>query len=203
MPFYFFMSHYYDQTQTSKSNPKTFTFNYRNLEFVFKTDSGVFSKNYIDFGSYLLIDNYEPNSLEGPVLDMCSGYGVIGIVLKKLYNLDVYQTDINLRCYNLNKDNLLLNNVETKLFTGNLYESLPECKFKDILVNPPIRAGKEVIFAIYKGAYERLMEKGSLYVVIQKKQGAPSTIKYLENLFSKVSIINHKKGYYIIKAERL
>jgi 16S rRNA (guanine1207-N2)-methyltransferase len=39
-----------------------------------------------------------------------------------------------------------------------------------------------------------------LWVVIQKKQGAPSTIQHLEKLFGNAETIVKKKGYHIIRA---
>ena len=72
--------------------------------------------------------------------------------------------------------------------------------FAAILTNPPIRAGKKVVFNIYDGAFSKLQAGGELWVVIQKKQGAPSTEKHLEELFGNVEIVAKNKGYYILKA---
>ena len=41
---------------------------------------------------------------------------------------------------------------------------------------------------------------GELWVVIQKKQGAPSAIEKLSEMFEDVEIVEKKKGYFIIKA---
>jgi 16S rRNA (guanine1207-N2)-methyltransferase len=73
-------------------------------------------------------------------------------------------------------------------------------KFSSVVTNPPIRAGKEVINKIYDGAYLHLVSKGELWVVIQKKQGAPSTKDYLTNLFGNCEIVKRDKGYYILKS---
>ena len=43
---------------------------------------------------------------------------------------------------------------------------------------------------------------GSLWIVIQKKQGAASTIKALEQMFETVETITKKKGYFIICAKK-
>ena len=42
----------------------------------------------------------------------------------------------------------------------------------------------------------------NLWIVIQKKQGAPSAIKKLEELFDEVEVVDKKKGYYIIKSKK-
>ena len=46
------------------------------------------------------------------------------------------------------------------------------------------------------------MPNGELWVVIQKKQGAPSTVAHLEEKFAEVEIVEKKKGYWIIKAKK-
>lgn len=194
------MSHYYDQKPTVKSEPATYTVWFKEQKFIFHTDSGVFSKSGLDFGTRLMLESYTPRS--GKVLDMCAGYGPVGVILNKLYKLDMYMSEINERAYNLCLKNLQTNKAEAQVFLGNLYESLPEMKFTDILVNPPIRAGKQIVFATYSGAFERLEIDGYLYVVIQKKQGAPSSIKYLEELFGNCEIINKESGYFILRCQK-
>ena len=39
-----------------------------------------------------------------------------------------------------------------------------------------------------------------MWVVIQKKQGAPSAMEKLTEIFEEVEIVEKKKGYFIIKA---
>ena len=77
-----------------------------------------------------------------------------------------------------------------------------ENEFAAILTNPPIRAGKETIFRFYEDAYTKLRIGGELWVVIQKKQGAPSTFDKLEEIFGQVEVVDKKKGYCIIKAKK-
>ena len=48
--------------------------------------------------------------------------------------------------------------------------------------------------------YIHLNENGEIWVVIQKKQGAPSAKKNLEKVFGNVEIVKRDKGYYILKA---
>ncbi|MNV78081.1 Methyltransferase small domain protein [compost metagenome] len=54
--------------------------------------------------------------------------------------------------------------------------------------------------AIFEGAYERFTIGGSLWIVIQKKQGAPSAKQKLESLFAEVEEVTKDKGYRIYKA---
>lgn len=195
--------HYYSKDQSDlHSNPSNFDFYFKDNHFKFNTDDGVFSKDYIDYGSFALLKAFIPNELEGPILDMGAGYGPIGIVINKLYNKEVHMCEINERAYNLLRKNIELNkSVNVYPYHSDLFTELDEnISFASIVTNPPIRAGKAVVFAIYKGAYEKLISGGELWVVIQKKQGAPSSKDYITSLYGNCEIVTKDKGYYILKA---
>ena len=193
--------HYYSKTQEDlESKPSQYTFNFRNNQFIFHTDSGVFSKDYIDYGSFVMLKTFEPNNLEYPILDMGAGYGPIGIVISKLYNKKLIMCEINERAYNLNIKNINQNNATlATVYHSDLFEKITDMKFSSVITNPPIRAGKQVVYAIYDGAYEHLVSGGELWVVIQKKQGAPSSKDHLTELFGNCEIVEKDKGYYILK----
>lgn len=194
--------HYYSKTQSDlESKPSQYTFNYKNNTFVFHTDAGVFSKDYIDYGSFVMLNTFEPNDIDLPILDMGAGYGPIGIVVSRLYDKDVVMCEINERAYELNLKNISQNNAHrAKVYHSDLYEAIQNVKFSSIITNPPIRAGKSVVYAIYDGAYEQLAPNGELWVVIQKKQGAPSSKDHLTELFGNCEIVKKDRGYYILKS---
>ncbi len=194
-------NHYYSKTQEGlESKPNEFTFNFKEHKFIFHTDSGVFSKNYIDYGSFVMLKNFVPNSIDLPILDMGAGYGPIGIVISKLYNKEVLMCEINERAYMLNKRNIEANQaIKAEVFLSDLYEKVKDKTFSSIITNPPIRAGKKVVYEIYDGAYSQLTSNGELWVVIQKKQGAPSSKDHLLALFGNCSVVAKDKGYYILK----
>ena len=195
-------THYYSKTQEGvESKPQEFVFNFQEQKFIFHTDSGVFSKDYIDYGSYVLLKNFIPNDLEYPILDMGAGYGPIGIVISKLFDKETVLCEINERAYQLILKNIAQNKTEkVKAFHSNLYECVENMQFSSILTNPPIRAGKQVVFQIYEGAYQHLTLGGELWVVIQKKQGAPSSKTRLEEIFGNCKIMAKDRGYYILKS---
>ena len=70
-----------------------------------------------------------------------------------------------------------------KIYPSDALSAVTEVGFAAILTNPPIRAGKETVFNFYDGAFSKLGSGGELWVVIQKKQGAPSTIDRLNRTF--------------------
>lgn len=194
------MEHYYSKETNTESNPKDFKFNFKNIEFTFKTDNAVFSKEYIDYGSFVMLNNFVPNDIDLPILDMGSGYGPIGIVISRLYNKNVVMVEINERAYNLSLENIKRNNANAKAYNSNLYDEIDDMIFSSIVTNPPIRAGKNTVFEIYDKAYTHLALNGELWVVIQKKQGAPSSKAHLEELFGNCEIVKRDRGYYILKS---
>lgn len=194
--------HYYVENQDGlHSNPTSFEFHFKNESFKFHTDDGVFSKKYIDYGSFVMLSTFLPNTINAPILDMGAGYGAIGIVLSRLYDKPVLMAEINERAVGLIQKNIQENKVTAEALHSNLYSAIAEKEvFSSIVTNPPIRAGKQVVFAIYEGAYQHLLAGGELWVVIQKKQGAPSSKEYIEKLFGNCEIVKRDKGYYILRA---
>ena len=93
--------------------------------------------------------------------------------------------------------NKKLNNVyNVNFFISDCYENVTK-KYDVIITNPPIRAGKEVVYKIFDEAKDHLKEDGTLYIVIRKEQGAKSAIEHLETMY-KVEVLDKKSGYFII-----
>jgi 16S rRNA (guanine1207-N2)-methyltransferase len=196
--------HYYSKSPSSSSNPQTWTFQLRGHSFTFTTDSGVFSKREVDFGSRLLIESFEQPEIEGAFLDVGCGYGPIGLSIAKDFpKRRVEMIDINERAIELANQNKITNQINNAvIYQSDLFDSVGDKMFAAILTNPPIRAGKSVVHSIFEQSFSHLLPNGELWVVIQKKQGAPSAIEKLESLFPKVEVVTRKKGYYIIKAKK-
>jgi 16S rRNA (guanine1207-N2)-methyltransferase len=194
--------HYYSRTQKVESEPKYWDFTLRNMLFRFKTDNGVFSKKEVDFGSRLLIEAFVLPNVEGPVLDVGCGYGPIGLSIAKNYpERIVHMIDVNVRAIELAMDNARQNAVDNvEIYESDTLINVKQSNFAAILTNPPIRAGKKTVHDIFEQSHERLVTHGELWVVIQKKQGAPSAIEKLKELFTTVDTIDKSKGYFIIKA---
>jgi 16S rRNA (guanine1207-N2)-methyltransferase len=195
--------HYYSNTPSSRSEKREWTFELKGNIFKFASDAGVFSKKEVDFGSRLLIESFLPVEKEGDILDVGCGYGPIGLSLAKCYpDRIIEMVDVNERAMELAKENAAKNNVSNiVIFKSDVYENVNK-QYTSILSNPPIRAGKKVVHSILEGAFERLISGGELWIVIQKKQGAPSAIEKLEALFFEVEVVVKKKGYYIIKSKK-
>lgn len=190
------MSHYFTNDNL-ESNLKKIIVNVRDKKFVFNTDNGVFSKRGLDFGSRTLIDTLLSLDISGKCLDVGCGYGVIGIILSSFFNLDVDMIDVNKRAVHLAVMNLKENDVSARAFYSNVYENVDK-KYDIIVTNPPIRAGKDIVYKILFGARDYLVLGGALYFVINKDQGAKSVIKDLSAVAS-VTVLKKNKGFFVIK----
>lgn len=197
--------HYYSKKPQTASKPKSWSATLRDEMFQFETDTGVFSKSEVDFGSRVLIDTFVMPVTEGPVLDVGCGYGPIGLsIAKSDANRTIHMVDINERAVQLSRKNAEVNGVQNvRIYESDGFTEVTETDFAAILTNPPIRAGKQTIFRFYIDAYAKLCVGGELWVVIQKKQGAPSTFDRLEETFGQVEVVDKVRGYWIIKAKKV
>ena len=94
------------------SNEKIIYGKINEISFKFKTDNGVFSKDFLDFASKLLLEKMDfEGLLDGAILDVGCGYGPIGIYASYITKKAVVMLDINPRALALSKENLSLNNV--------------------------------------------------------------------------------------------
>ncbi|MFD2043186.1 class I SAM-dependent methyltransferase [Ornithinibacillus salinisoli] len=194
--------HYFSQKPQSKSSPKTWNYQLREKNYTFTSDVGVFSKNEVDFGSKLLIEQFEAPNVQGDILDMGCGYGPIGIALADCFpGRTIVMADVNERALELAAQNANHNEVNNTLFVkSDQFSELEGRSFAAILTNPPIRAGKKVVHGIFEESKKSLLSGGELWVVIQKKQGAPSAKEKLEDLFEEVQVVARDKGYFILRA---
>lgn len=195
--------HYYSTKPSIASHEKVHSWELRGFNLKFTTDAGVFSKSGVDYGSQVLIREMT-FAEHATVLDVGCGYGPIGITAAKLApNGHITMIDINERAVELCKKNAVLNNVSNvTVIQSDVYSAVKQERFDCILTNPPIRAGKEVVHQIFEEGYQLLNKNGEMWVVIQKKQGAPSAFAKLEQLFAEVEEVTKDKGYRIFRAKK-
>lgn len=194
------MEHYYSRIPVCSSNERLIECKIQDVNFRFVTDNGVFSKKRLDFATeFLLKVLLTKENIKGKVLDLGCGYGPIGITICKLCDVDVIMSDVNLRAIELAERNAFLNKV-TRIDTkeSDCFQAI-EDKFDVIITNPPIRAGKETTYNMYKNAKEHLNDGGVLYLVINKKHGAPSAIEYLQEVYGNCEVLDKKAGFNVLK----
>lgn len=192
--------HYYSNRPSAAHDRRTIEDELRGRKVRLVTDAGVFSKGGLDYGSRVLIDALDIPA-GASVLDVGCGYGPIGIAAGILGAGKVTMLDVNERAVELARENAAANGIaQARAMQSDLLEAVSEEHFDVIITNPPIRAGKETVHRLFEQASERLNPGGSLWIVIQKKQGAPSAKAKLETLFERVEEVTKDKGYRIYQA---
>lgn len=193
------MGHYFINDKNLKSEIKKNIENINGVEFTFFTDNGVFSKRGLDYGTRVLLENFEFDDKKS-FLDVGTGCGPIGIYIAKSsdsYTVDMI--DVNPKAIELCKKSIEYNKLSNaNVFLSNIYENV-ESKYDAILINPPIHAGKKVVYDIISGAKNHLTSNGEVWIVMRKDQGAKSMIKDMQQLYE-FEIIKKDNGFYIIKS---
>ena len=192
--------HYYTSAPTSEHEERHFNHVFAGRVLRFTTDAGVFSKQHIDPGSELLCKAL-PGDLSGRVLDMGCGWGAMTVLtLAKCPACEITMADVNERALALAQENVAANGMRAKAILSDGFEHV-EGEFEAVITNPPIRAGKAVIYRMFEDAKAHLVPGGRLYLVIRKQQGAPSALKFLKELYKKAEVIARDGGYRIIRCD--
>ena len=197
------MSHYFKNDDSLKSEKRLIKYTINSKYFELVSDLGVFSKNELDSGSELLIKNAIKENINGEILDVGCGYGPIGITLSLLCPITkVDFIDVNKRALNLTEENAKKYNLKNyHVFESDGFEKI-NSNYDFILINPPIRAGKEVIFKMFEDSIKHLKNDGVLLIVIRKDQGAPSAKNKLLSIYNNCETIDREKGYHILKCKK-
>lgn len=147
-------NHYYSEKPDLAHDFVEWDFELKGSRLHFVTDSGVFSRGTVDYGSRVLVENFTDADLPaGPLLDVGCGYGPIGLSLQKATGRQVEMIDINERAVDLAQRNAQRNQITAvDIHQSNLYQEVHEAPFAAIVSNPPIRAGKTVVHEILTGA---------------------------------------------------
>jgi 16S rRNA (guanine1207-N2)-methyltransferase len=173
-------------------------YEFKGERFTFATHNGVFSKNHVDHATDILLNTVPPLSEGSTLLDMGCGYGVIGIVLAKIYGLKLTAVDVNPAAVELTRRNGAADVRVSDCF--GCFGAVAD-KFDTIVINPPIHAGKAVTYEMYSQSPDFLNDGGRLYVVTFKKHGAESTISKLTEVFGNCKTIYKKKGIYVLECQ--
>ncbi|HML46632.1 MAG TPA: methyltransferase [Clostridia bacterium] len=189
--------HYFTQSPASAEDRIDFEHVDQGHTLRFVTDAGVFSREHMDKGTLLLLDALPPCS--GRALDLGCGWGGLGICyLRRNPGLTLIQADINERAVALTRENLARNGLSAEVVQSDGLENVPG-SFDLIACNPPIRAGKAVMYRLLDQAYAALAPGGGLYVVIRKQQGAPSAKEHLAQYDGAVETVARGGGFWVLR----
>ena len=193
--------HYYTQNPDVEHDLRQVIFEVLGLRLNCTTDAGVFSRDGLDMGTRILLEALP--ELHGRILDLGCGWGPVGTALGKRYpGAQIVLTDVNSRATELAARNLAANGVTNAAVVQGDGFAAVEGDFDAIVLNPPIRAGKAVIYALFAEAANHLRSDGALYIVIRKQQGAESAQKHLSSIYADVERIAREKGYWVLRCAR-
>lgn len=195
--------HYFTEQPKSKMRLGLIRTYFCSKRFEFLTASGVFSKERVDLGTRLLIENMVLPK-KGCVLDIGCGYGAVGIATA-VFNPDLHvaMVDVNMRAIRLARQNVELNhtwNIEVK--HGRLYEPFGDALFDCVVSNPPISAGMKTVEAIIREAPTHLAEKGTLQMVVKSKIGGKRLRSVFEEAFGNVHVLARGSGYRVLISQK-
>ena len=110
--------------------------------------------------------------------------------------------DVNRRALQLAAENAEQNGVKDRcrVVESDGFAALENEMYDAVVTNPPIRAGKQVIYGMFADAAGHLKPDGALYLVIRKQQGAESCIRYLECIGYEVEKLDRSAGFGVLRA---
>ncbi len=174
--------------------------------YIFKTTTGVFSKNKIDLGTKILIKHMHIPKEPSVLLDLGCGYGPIGIVLAyESPQSKVYFIEFNKRAIWCVKENIKINlpYSQDRLFVldGDYFKALKNrnIEFDGIYMNPPVRQGRDKFLNLFDEIPNYLKRGGFFEFVLRRKMGAEYVFNYLNQNFNNNNVIIKIKrsGYWV------
>jgi len=195
---------YFTPSPTSAHERRTVRYRMRDgRELVFQTDAGVFSKGRVDRGTRELIKAVTLDDGES-FLDLGCGWGPVGIsVAVSCPRSEVWMVDVNGRACELARDNALANGAGNAVVVcGDGLSAVGDRKFDVIATNPPIRAGKSVVYRLVEEARDHLNPGGRFYAVARTKQGAGSLREFIHATYGNSDEPEIGGGYRVIRATR-
>ena len=191
------MSHYFTNDQLVMDQPTSIHFTLKGKGFSLCSNAGVFSKDKLDTGTRILLETIlDQETNPTSILDLGCGIGPVGVVLSHFYDSSITMIDVNERAVQLAQQNM---NAYHKTAQIICQDGVQSGVFDCIVLNPPIRTGKEVIYRLFDECTEHLSKDGRFWIVIRKQHGAQSAMKHFEEKGMKVDRVCRDKGYWILR----
>ncbi len=171
--------HYFDDQQSTPSDPVMVDVTLPDTAFVMETDRGVFSRGHLDTATSMLLRADLPIAAAGHLLDLGCGAGPIALTMaRRSPGATVWALDVNARARELCARNAERNSL-ANIRVASPDEVPPDVHFATIWSNPPIRIGKSALHELLIEWLARLDADGSASLVVQKHLGADSLQRWL------------------------
>lgn len=195
-------SHYFDEEPTTESAPRDVTLLLPDVQFILRTDRGVFGYDRIDPGTKLLLLKAPAPAPAGDLLDIGCGTGAVALTMAaRSPGSTVWAIDVNERARDLcraNADRNALTNVRVCA-----PDEVPDTvRFSTIWSNPAIRIGKPALHAMLLRWLGRLNDDGEAVLVVHKHLGSDSLQTWLTGQGHPTERLASSSGYRILRSGR-
>jgi 16S rRNA (guanine1207-N2)-methyltransferase len=171
--------------------------------------SGVYSRGRLDIGTSVLFRETEP-PVPGRVLDLGTGYGVIGLAVAAAWKADGVRAEAgSVTGVEVNRRAVLLanENAERLGLADRFLACLPEeapagTTYDEIWSNPPIRIGKPALHELLLHWFGRLVPDGRAVMVIGKNLGGDSLQAWLTGQGFPTGRVASAKGFRVLESRR-
>lgn len=163
---------------------------------------GVFSASELDQGTALLLSTLD-QTVQGKVLDVGCGAGVIGSYLKQHYpQIELVMTDIHAMAIASAQETLKQNQLEGKVIASDVFSAITD-KFDLIISNPPFHAGIDTAYhaveSLIREAKHHLNVGGELRIVANAFLPYPDLLDHYFGSHQVLAKTGKFKVYQVIK----
>jgi len=171
--------------------------------------SGVYSRGRLDIGTSVLFRETDPPA-PGRVLDLGTGYGVIGLAVAAVWRADgvpievgsVTGVEVNQRAVLLANENAERLGVADR-FSAVAPDGVPGgTAYDEIWSNPPIRIGKQALHELLLHWFSRLVPDGRAVMVVGKNLGGDSLQAWLTAQGYPTARLASAKGFRVLESRR-
>jgi 16S rRNA (guanine1207-N2)-methyltransferase len=172
--------------------------------------SGVYSRGRLDIGTSALFRETTPPA-PGRVLDLGTGYGVIGLAVAASWRAggvppdagSVTGIEVNRRAVLLATENAARLGLPDR-FRACAPEEVPaDATYDEIWSNPPIRIGKQALHDLLLQWFARLVPAGRAVMVVGKNLGGDSLQTWLTDQGYPTTRLASSKGFRVLESRRL
>jgi 16S rRNA G1207 methylase RsmC len=170
--------------------------------------SGVYSRGRLDVGTAVLFRETEPPA-PGHVLDLGTGYGVIGLAVAAAWRADgvpagsgsgVTGVEVNQRAVVLANQNAASLGLQDRFVACDPDGVPDDVRLDEIWSNPPIRIGKPALHDLLLNWLARLRPDGRAVMVVGKNLGGDSLQAWLTDQGYPTTRLASAKGFRVLES---